>query len=193
MSPPRPPQPRSEGRDAIGASTAARENAADSRLGHVKKWATASAAFSRHGHGFLARPGSQAPTLKGEGHHVLPQGLHTTDEALQVGTKNHTGCTHDDRIRTTRHCMYSSSCRSATVLLVSPCLFSESHRGPSLSLHAGPSRDTCSYCTFASHDGPGQSKVYMTKEEVLEVARKGVAAGCTGSWIPPLVPSFVHE
>jgi FO synthase len=41
-------------------------------------------------------------------------------------------------------------------------------------------RDRCHYCTFAKHDGAGGERVYMTKEEVLEVARKGASAGCTG-------------
>lgn len=42
-------------------------------------------------------------------------------------------------------------------------------------------RDRCSYCTFAEHDGlSGQSaQAYLSKEEVLEIAREGEKAGCT--------------
>ncbi|XP_024371158.1 uncharacterized protein [Physcomitrium patens] len=39
-------------------------------------------------------------------------------------------------------------------------------------------RDFCGYCTFAASPRPGQA-VYMSVDEVLEVARAGVAAGCT--------------
>lgn len=39
-------------------------------------------------------------------------------------------------------------------------------------------RDSCGYCTFALGPKPGQS-VYMTLEEVLKIARDGVAAGCS--------------
>lgn len=39
-------------------------------------------------------------------------------------------------------------------------------------------RDACGYCTFALPPNPGQA-VYMTVDEVLEVAKKGAAAGCT--------------
>ena len=38
-------------------------------------------------------------------------------------------------------------------------------------------RDVCHYCTFAHPPRKGQ-RAYMTREEVLEVARAGAAAGC---------------
>ncbi len=38
-------------------------------------------------------------------------------------------------------------------------------------------RDVCHYCTFAQPPKPGQ-KAYMTREEVLAVARAGAEAGC---------------
>jgi hypothetical protein len=44
-------------------------------------------------------------------------------------------------------------------------------------------RDRCHYCTFAKHDGADGARVYMTKEEVLDVARQGALAGCTGAYI----------
>ena len=39
-------------------------------------------------------------------------------------------------------------------------------------------RDVCGYCTFARPPRRGE-RAYLTDEEVLEVARAGVAAGCT--------------
>ena len=38
-------------------------------------------------------------------------------------------------------------------------------------------RDVCHYCTFAKPPRPGQ-RAYMTRDEVLEIARAGAAAGC---------------
>ena len=38
-------------------------------------------------------------------------------------------------------------------------------------------RDVCHYCTFAQPPRPGE-RAYMTLDEVLEVARRGAAAGC---------------
>src|ERR671933_43244 len=38
-------------------------------------------------------------------------------------------------------------------------------------------RDNCGYCTFARAPRPGE-RAYLTPEEVLEVARAGVEAGC---------------
>jgi FO synthase len=38
-------------------------------------------------------------------------------------------------------------------------------------------RDNCGYCTFAHPPRPGE-RVYLTPEEVLEIARAGAAAGC---------------
>jgi FO synthase len=38
-------------------------------------------------------------------------------------------------------------------------------------------RDVCHYCTFAKPPRPGQ-RAYLTREEVLEIARAGAAAGC---------------
>ena len=38
-------------------------------------------------------------------------------------------------------------------------------------------RDVCHYCTFAQPPKPGQ-KAFMTREEVLAVARAGAEAGC---------------
>ncbi len=38
-------------------------------------------------------------------------------------------------------------------------------------------RDVCHYCTFAKPPTRGQ-RVYLTEEEVLEIAQKGVATGC---------------
>src|SRR3977135_4141081 len=38
-------------------------------------------------------------------------------------------------------------------------------------------RDVCHYCTFAHPPRRGQ-RAYMSEEEVLAVARAGVAAGC---------------
>src|SRR5690348_1634787 len=38
-------------------------------------------------------------------------------------------------------------------------------------------RDVCRYCTFAHTPKPGQ-KAYLTREEVLDLARAGAAAGC---------------
>ena len=38
-------------------------------------------------------------------------------------------------------------------------------------------RDVCHYCTFAKPPVPGQ-RAFMTREEVLEIARAGAAAGC---------------
>src|ERR1700730_15402827 len=38
-------------------------------------------------------------------------------------------------------------------------------------------RDVCSYCTFAHPPRRGE-RGYLTPEEVLEIARAGVAAGC---------------
>ena len=38
-------------------------------------------------------------------------------------------------------------------------------------------RDVCGYCTFARPPRRGE-RAYMTEDEVLEVARAGVAAGC---------------
>lgn len=42
-------------------------------------------------------------------------------------------------------------------------------------------RDRCSYCTFAEHDGLSgpTAQAYLSKEEVLEIAREGEKAGCT--------------
>jgi 7,8-didemethyl-8-hydroxy-5-deazariboflavin synthase CofG subunit len=42
-------------------------------------------------------------------------------------------------------------------------------------------RDRCSYCTFATHDGPSHpsSKAYLSKAEVLEIALEGQRQGCT--------------
>ena len=42
-------------------------------------------------------------------------------------------------------------------------------------------RDRCSYCTFAAHDGVSDppSRAYLSKEEVLEIAREGERNGCT--------------
>lgn len=41
-------------------------------------------------------------------------------------------------------------------------------------------RDSCAYCTFAEHDGvPTGSSAYLSPEEVLDIARRGAAAGCT--------------
>lgn len=46
-------------------------------------------------------------------------------------------------------------------------------------------RDRCSYCTFASHEGlshpshEGPPSAYLSKEEVLEIARDGERNGCT--------------
>ena len=41
-------------------------------------------------------------------------------------------------------------------------------------------QDSCGYCTFALHSGcsSGQ-KAYLSPDEVLDIARKGAAAGCT--------------
>ncbi len=39
-------------------------------------------------------------------------------------------------------------------------------------------RDSCHYCTFARPPRKNE-RVFMTPEEVLEVARRGEAAGCT--------------
>src|SRR3954470_19858042 len=39
-------------------------------------------------------------------------------------------------------------------------------------------RDVCHYCTFAQVPRAGKS-VYLSSDEVLAVARAGVAAGCT--------------
>ena len=39
-------------------------------------------------------------------------------------------------------------------------------------------RDRCGYCTFAKPPTPG-TRVYMSPEEVLAIARAGAAAGCT--------------
>jgi FO synthase len=39
-------------------------------------------------------------------------------------------------------------------------------------------RDVCAYCTFAERPSKSDSKVYMSAEEVLSVARDGVRAGC---------------
>jgi FO synthase len=45
-------------------------------------------------------------------------------------------------------------------------------------------RDRCTYCTFASHEGLshashyGPPRAYLTKEEVLEIAREGERNGC---------------
>ncbi|MDO9709248.1 5-amino-6-(D-ribitylamino)uracil--L-tyrosine 4-hydroxyphenyl transferase CofH [Paracraurococcus lichenis] len=39
-------------------------------------------------------------------------------------------------------------------------------------------RDVCHYCTFAESPRPGRS-VYLSREEVLAIARAGAAAGCT--------------
>jgi FO synthase len=38
-------------------------------------------------------------------------------------------------------------------------------------------RDVCHYCTFAAPPRPGQA-AYLTPDEVLDIARAGVAAGC---------------
>jgi FO synthase len=38
-------------------------------------------------------------------------------------------------------------------------------------------RDVCHYCTFAQPPRPGQ-RAYLTKDEVLEIARAGAEAGC---------------
>ncbi len=38
-------------------------------------------------------------------------------------------------------------------------------------------RDNCGYCTFAQPPKPG-ARAYMTEDEVLDVARRGAAAGC---------------
>ena len=38
-------------------------------------------------------------------------------------------------------------------------------------------RDVCHYCTFAQPPRPGE-RAYMTLDEVLDVARRGAAAGC---------------
>lgn len=38
-------------------------------------------------------------------------------------------------------------------------------------------RDVCHYCTFAERPKPGQ-RAFLTKDEVLEIAREGVRAGC---------------
>jgi len=40
-------------------------------------------------------------------------------------------------------------------------------------------RDVCHYCTFAAPPRRGE-RAYMSIEEVLEVARAGRAAGCSG-------------
>ena len=46
-------------------------------------------------------------------------------------------------------------------------------------------RDRCSYCTFASHEGvdhsshEGPPSAYLSKEQVLEIAREGERKGCT--------------
>ena len=42
-------------------------------------------------------------------------------------------------------------------------------------------QDSCAYCTFALHDGltSASSSVYLTPDEVLEIARRGEEAGCT--------------
>src|SRR2546425_9609843 len=39
-------------------------------------------------------------------------------------------------------------------------------------------RDVCHYCTFARPPRAGERGVYMTIDEVLEVARAGAAVGC---------------
>lgn len=39
-------------------------------------------------------------------------------------------------------------------------------------------RDSCGYCTFAHAPLPGR-RVYMTKDEVMAVARMGLEQGCT--------------
>ena len=38
-------------------------------------------------------------------------------------------------------------------------------------------RDVCHYCTFAHPPRPGQ-RAYLTRDEVLDIARAGAAAGC---------------
>ena len=43
-------------------------------------------------------------------------------------------------------------------------------------------RDSCHYCTFARPPRKGE-QIYMTPDEVLAVARKGEAAGCTEALI----------
>lgn len=41
-------------------------------------------------------------------------------------------------------------------------------------------RDRCSYCTFAHHDGVARPEdAFLSRDEVLGIARAGVAAGCT--------------
>jgi FO synthase len=47
-------------------------------------------------------------------------------------------------------------------------------------------RDSCHYCTFARPPRTGE-QLYMTPDEVLAVARKGEAAGCTEAR-PPSKP-----
>src|SRR6266545_7242041 len=39
-------------------------------------------------------------------------------------------------------------------------------------------RDVCHYCTFAEPPRVGQA-VYLSREEILRIARRGEAAGCT--------------
>jgi 7,8-didemethyl-8-hydroxy-5-deazariboflavin synthase CofG subunit len=41
-------------------------------------------------------------------------------------------------------------------------------------------QDRCGYCTFAAHGGVADAKrAYLTPDEVLDIARRGVEAGCT--------------
>ena len=41
-------------------------------------------------------------------------------------------------------------------------------------------QDSCGYCTFALHDGCSSgARAYLTPDEVLDIARRGAAAGCT--------------
>jgi FO synthase len=46
-------------------------------------------------------------------------------------------------------------------------------------------RDRCSYCTFASHEGvdhpshEGPPSAYLSKAQVLDIAREGERNGCT--------------